>query len=46
MTPEQRLKMGRAARSVYEANFTVEAAAKDLTAALLHAVRSDKRVKS
>lgn len=46
MTPEQRLEMGKAARSVYEANFTVEAAAKDLTAALLRAVQNDKRVKS
>jgi glycosyltransferase involved in cell wall biosynthesis len=46
MTPEQRLEMGQAARSVYEANFTVEAAAKDLTAALLRAVQNDERVKS
>lgn len=46
MTPEQRIEMGQAARSVYEANFTVEAAAKDLTAALLRAVQNDERVKS
>ncbi len=46
MTPEQRLKMGRAARTVYEANFTVEAAAKDLTVALMRAVRSNQREKS
>ena len=38
MVPEQRLEMGRAARSVYEANFTVETAAKDLTEALEKAI--------
>src|SRR5690606_23454012 len=40
MTPEARLAMGKAARAVYEANFTIEAAARDLTAALERAADS------
>lgn len=43
MTLEQRLEMGQAARSVYEANFTVEAAAQDLTKALERALRKSNR---
>ncbi|WP_283180214.1 glycosyltransferase [Gemmobacter sp. 24YEA27] len=40
LTPEARIAMGRAAREVYERNFTVEAAARDLTAALERAAAS------
>ncbi len=40
MTTEGRLAMGKAARAVYEANFTIEAAARDLTAALERAAAS------
>lgn len=40
MTPESRTAMARAARKVYESNFTVEAAARDLTDALNRAARS------
>ncbi len=43
MTPIARTAMGSAARAVYEANFTVEAASRDLTAALLRAVATKKR---
>lgn len=37
MAPESRTSMGRAARAVYESSFTVEAAARDLTDALVRA---------
>lgn len=42
MTPEQRIEMGLAARQVYKQNFTVAAAARDLTIALQYAVTSKK----
>lgn len=45
MTSEARIAMGRAARDVYEKNFTVEAAARDLTAALERAAQSRQRHK-
>lgn len=43
LSPEVRLAMGRAARSVYEQNFTVEAAARALTAALERAAAAGPR---
>lgn len=42
MTAEQRVEMGLIARQVYERNFTVAAAARDLTIALQYAVTSKK----
>lgn len=42
MMPEQRIDMGKAARSVYEKNFTVQAAARDLTKALERAIQKTK----
>lgn len=40
----QKVEMGRCAREVYEKNFTVSAAAKDLTQNLLDAISSNKKV--
>lgn len=42
MPSEARARMGQAARAIYETNFTVEAAARDLTAALERAAASRK----
>lgn len=42
MSPESRTAMGRAARVVYKNNFTVGAAARDLTAALARAVQNHR----
>lgn len=42
MTTEQKLSMSNAARSVYLKNFTVQAAAEDLTVALQKAIRFSK----
>lgn len=40
----QKVEMGRCAREIYEKNFTVAAAAKDLTQNLLDAISSNKKV--
>lgn len=41
LSPEQRIEMGFAARKTYEKNFTVYAAATDLTLALMHAIKKE-----
>lgn len=41
---DQKIEMGRYAREVYERNFTVSAAAEDLTKNLLGAINSNKKV--
>lgn len=44
MSPAARIAMGQAARATYEANFTVAAAARDLTQALIRAAAGDRAV--
>lgn len=46
LNTDQRLEMGRCARQVYENNFTVQAAAKDLTDTLIDAISNSRSEKS